>query len=397
MIVQVLRLTRWELFKVRKRWMPWILLGIAVIVTQISVWGGFSAYQSSRAPRAEEFSATFESRVIHPDGGPIELSVRCGDTLEQVVPQEVLSRLGAEDRGRLAKDIDWELRRCGGLLARESDRQEARERFVLPDSLSNALAVGSNVGVILVMILAASVIGGEYGWGTLRTALTRGIGRWQFPGAKALSLLLMSGAGLIIVGLGAVVSSLIAASLILDDGGGLADSGNWSTVLVIYGKAAYGLLPYVVLALFLSVVTSSSSMGISIGLAYYFVEAILVGILTNVFDWFSNVTDSLLGPSVIAWMTEPGVQATGGDAALFPLQDLPSQLHAFLVLTAYIVIIGTVAFWLFQHKDIAGARGERSSMCCVLPVGSGSSSTSDGCPGYSSPSLWPSPNSAGNI
>ncbi len=47
MIAQVLRLTRWELFKVRKRWMPWILLGIMVIVTQISVWGGFSAYQSS--------------------------------------------------------------------------------------------------------------------------------------------------------------------------------------------------------------------------------------------------------------------------------------------------------------------------------------------------------------
>ena len=358
MIAQVLRLTRWELFKLRKRWMPWMLLGVMVIVTQISVWGGFSAYQSSQAPRVEEFSTTFESRVIHPDGGPIELSVRCGDTLEQVVPQEVLSRLGAEDRERLAKDIDWELRRCGGLLARESHRQEARERFVLPDSLSNALAVGSNVGVILVMILAASVIGGEYGWGTLRTALTRGIGRWQFLGAKALSFLLMSGAGLIIVGLGAVVSSLIATSLILDDGGGLADSGKWSTVAVMYGKGAYGLFPYVVLALFLSVLTSSSSMGISVGLAYYFVEAILVGILTNVFDWFSNVTDFLLGPSVIAWMTEPGVQATGGDAALFPLQDLPSQLHAFLVLTAYMLIAGVAAFWLFQRKDIAGAKGE---------------------------------------
>ena len=358
MIVTVLRLSRWEFFKLRRRWMPWILLGIAVIVTQISVWGGFSSYQSSRAPFAVDFGATFESRVTHPDGGPIELTVKCSDTLEQLVPLDVLSRLSDEDRARLAEEIDWELRRCGGLLARESNRQEARERFVLPDSLSNALAVGSNVGVILVMILAASVIGGEYGWGALRTALTRGIGRWQFLGAKALSFLLMSGAGLIIVGLGAMVSSLIATSLILDDGGGLAGSGKWSTVAVMYGKGAYGLFPYVVLALFLSVLTSSSSMGISVGLAYYFVEAILVGILTNVFDWFSNVTDFLLGPSVIAWMTEPGVQATGGDAALFPLQDLPSQLHAFLVLTAYMLIAGVAAFWLFQRKDIAGAKGE---------------------------------------
>ena len=118
------------------------------------------------------------------------------------------------------------------------------------------------------------------------------------------------------------------------------------------------MVPYAILALFLSVLTSSSSMGISISLAYYFVELILVGILTNLFDWFSNVSDFLLGPSIVAWMTETGVQATGGDAALIPLQDLPSELHAFFVLTSYIVIIGAVAFWLFQHKDIAGARGE---------------------------------------
>ena len=358
MIAQVLRLTRWELFKVRKRWMPWILLGIMVIVTQISVWGGFSAYQSSRAPRAEEFSATFESRVIHPNGGPIELSVRCADTLEQLVPLDVLSRLSDEDRARLAGEIDWELRRCGGLSLRESVRQEGRERFVVPSSLANALAVGSGVGTVLIMILAASVIGAEYGWGTLRTTLTGSPGRWQLLASKLLTLMLLSGVGLVVVALLAAISSFIAASLISANGGGLTDSGAWSTVAVIFGKGVYGLVPYIILALFLSVLTSSSSMGISIGLGYYFVEAILVGILTNVFDWFSNATDFLLGPSVIAWMTEPGVQATGGDAALFPLQDLPSQLHAFLVLTAYIVIIGTVAFWLFQHKDIAGAKGE---------------------------------------
>ena len=33
MMTQVLRLTRWELFKLRKRWMPWILLGIVVAIT----------------------------------------------------------------------------------------------------------------------------------------------------------------------------------------------------------------------------------------------------------------------------------------------------------------------------------------------------------------------------
>ena len=39
MIMLVLRLIRWELFKVRKRWMPWMLLGIVVAITQLGLWG----------------------------------------------------------------------------------------------------------------------------------------------------------------------------------------------------------------------------------------------------------------------------------------------------------------------------------------------------------------------
>ena len=55
----------------------------------------------------------------------------------------------------------------------------------------------------------------EYGWGTLRGTLTRGVNRWQFLGAKALSLLLLGAGGFIIVALTVTVSSLIAASLLV--------------------------------------------------------------------------------------------------------------------------------------------------------------------------------------
>ena len=45
MIVTVLRLTRWEFFKLRRRWMPWILLGI-VVVTQLGLWGNYAGYHN---------------------------------------------------------------------------------------------------------------------------------------------------------------------------------------------------------------------------------------------------------------------------------------------------------------------------------------------------------------
>ena len=45
-IAQVLRLTRWEWFKLRRRWMPWILLVPLVVIPQIWLWGEYFAYRA---------------------------------------------------------------------------------------------------------------------------------------------------------------------------------------------------------------------------------------------------------------------------------------------------------------------------------------------------------------
>ena len=49
-------------------------------------------------------------------------------------------------------------------------------------------------------------MGVEYGWGTLRTALAGGAGRWQFLVAKGLSVIVLTGIGLLIASLTVVVS-----------------------------------------------------------------------------------------------------------------------------------------------------------------------------------------------
>ena len=105
-----------------------------------------------------------------------------------------------------------------------------------------------------------------------------------------------------------------------------------------------------------TVLTSSSRMGIGMSMAYYFVELILVRILDDLFEWFNNVTDFLLGANTAAWMTEAGVVTTEG--GLFSIGEMPGEMHAFLVLLAYIVVLAAAAFWLFQRRDVGGARGE---------------------------------------
>ena len=266
---------------------------------------------------------------------------------------------------RLPEDQRADARRFAE-LSREQCADQAqlsdwsREIFVLPSSLSNGLGFIQSIAVFALTIMAVSSMGVEYGWGTLRTALTRGTGRWQFLGAKALSLVLMAVAGLLFLSLALVVSSLLAAWLTLGDGRGLADFGEWSSVGIVFGKLVYALLPYIVLGLFFSVLTSSSGPAISLGMGYIVVELILVGVLSNLFDWFGTVSDYMLGPNVAAWMVDEGARVTVGDATLIGSAGagLPSPLHGFLVVTAYIVILFALTLRLFHHKDIAGAKGE---------------------------------------
>ncbi len=352
MIVHILRLTRWEWFKLRKRWMPWLLLAVAIVVVQATLWGFYAAYGNV----GSEYDDGYGVRDANGDYSMI--TITCADILDGTADAKVEMVIG-EMREVARKRVEQRRERgnCPDIVEQiAEDRQRHREFFVLPGGLANSLGVAHYIGVLLVMIRGASAVGAEYGWGTLRTALTRGTGRWQLLGAKSLSLVLFSVAGLLVVSLTVVVGSLIAASLTLGDGGGLVGAGQWSTVAVMFGKATYVLLAYAILALFLTVLTSSSSMGIAMSLAYYFAELILGRILGDLFAWFDNVSDFLIGFNTAAWMSESGVVTTEG--ILFPVSDPPGALHAFLVLLTYIVVLGGAAFWLFQRRDIAGARGE---------------------------------------
>ena len=350
MIMLVLRLIHWEWFKLRKRWMPWILLIVALAVVQATLWGFYASYGNVGNEYASGYPGVPDARGRSPI-----IRITCADVLDGTAAAKA-EKISEEFREQ-ARKTPLRRERCLGIVEQiAEDRERHREFFVLPGGLANALGVAHYIGLLLVMILGASTVGAEYGWGTLRTALTKGTGRWQFLGAKALSLVLFSVAGLLVVSLTVVVSSLIAASLTLGDGGGLAGAGQWSTVAVMFGKATYVLVAYTILALFLTVLTSSSSMGIAMSLAYYFAEFILGRILGDLFAWFDNVSDFLIGFNTAAWMSETGVVTTEG--SLFPVSDPPGELHAFLVLLAYIIVLGAAAFWLFQRRDVAGARGE---------------------------------------
>ena len=57
-----------------------------------------------------------------------------------------------------------------------------------------------------------------------------------------------------------------------------------------------------------------------------------------------------------SWIAEARVFTESGGPV--KASGLPGQLHAFLVLTAYMAVLGGAAPWLIRRRDIAGAKGE---------------------------------------
>ena len=352
MIANVLNLARWEWFKLRRRWMPWILLAVAVVFVQIFVWVAYAAYHNETLQELASGGSSYLGTTIEVDGEPVSVEVSCVDMVEGRIPPEI-DRLPENERQAFLEDMErFRDESCGTTTARES----FREGFVLPSAATESIRSALGIAPILLMILAGSIVGTEYGMGTLRTVLTRGTGRWTLLSSKLVLLVLIAAAGLVVVSVVTAVASVFAALIPpSEEEGGLADLGKWSDLGVTFVKAVYGLAPYVALGSLLAVLTQSSAVSISTSLGYYVVELIATPLL-GLNKTLEKLTDFILGSNVNNWMESAFVTVEINESG--GLAEQPDALHAFLVILAYTVALAAAAFWLFQRRDIAGARGD---------------------------------------
>ena len=352
---EVLRLTRWEWFKLRRRWMPWILLAPLVLIPQIWLWSEFFAYGN--------VTNSYERPTLYfRDGGDSTISFSCADLDDGTVDAR-LATFPEEYRLRGLESIA-QIRELEICEEQSADYVRAlkwhSQIFVAPVSLANGLVTTHLTAFFFMAFLASSLqVGSEYGLGTLRHVLARGVGRWQVLASKAILLVLVSVAAFLVVSIPVTVSSLIATAL-APEGRELADAGGWSTVVVMFCKVVYGLVPYIALAFFLTVLTRSTSLAISLAIGYIFSEAIIISFLGYRFEdygWFQNFLDFNLGPAVAGWLVEEGVRAAGEDSAMFPLDKAQNNLRAFLVILAYTAALSGASLRLFLRRDVSGAKG----------------------------------------
>ncbi len=327
----------WERFKLQRRWMTWIILALLLFFSQMAIFGNYIQYQSMKNNLSQYLSQS--SMGMDYLGQSYEIN--CQDVIDgkllnlpPEVPVEYL---------QMAESFYQECEQEHEQQQEQIEQQHAV--FTLPGSISTALGTAQSMGVILFAIFTASVIGTEYGWGTIRLVLAVGTRRWHYLSGKLALLALAALGSLVLMVPFSIVSSLIVANLAGSVEFGFLSLGFLGDVVADVGRIWFAIWPYIALAAVFTVLSRSSAAGIALTIGYYFIEQIMVAQLLA-FDWFQTVADYMLGRNVTAWMMgmSNNQGATGG--------ELPSQLHAALVLLVYILVLGGLALWLFQRRDI---------------------------------------------
>ena len=276
-VMQVATLTRWEWFKLRHRWVPWILLGFVMVVQQLIFW----------------------------------------------------------------------------LVAVFSDDLSYQSTS---ENIANGLGFASFFGPFVAVILASVVLGGEYGWGTLRPVLSKGAGRWQFLASKVSVVVLFTAALLIVMCVAVTISGFIAeAVLTAPETTEPYDDISAVDLLALFGRMLFAFLPYITLALFLVVLTGSNGIGISLSLGYYIGEGIILVPILSIFDWSDRVFAFLLSPNVTAWQNTDPTNNNGNSIATFG--GISDMAHGFIIVTVYIAVLATAASPSSCAATSPGAKG----------------------------------------
>ena len=290
----MLPLLRSEIFRLRRRWMPWILL-LSVLVLAFVLY--FIIYASVQAQIQALQNGTASST-----NGPPQTEAQLREALQTLRPSQVMSF---------------------------------------------GLGIVSGLGSVLLIVLTASVFGNEFNWGTLRVILALGAGRERFLAAKYTALVLYATLLAIVGALAALAGSEIVSSIAALDRTLPADFATQLAVSI--GRTVFTFLPYIGLAAFIAVWSKSGGAGIAIGLVVYFAEGIVMSLLVAFNKDYATIANFGLSRNVSAITRLSGPTAAAGPAGAAILPD-PGQ--AALVLLAYTVVFVALALWRFRARDV---------------------------------------------
>ncbi len=299
--------------------------------TQLAVWGNYLAYNAAAA-----------SGGIVPIpaglGRGMPRALRCDDLKtrpSQVLPAQVP-----------AQAVPMLLAQCEKQLA-------TRYRSMQPiGSAASALSVAGFIGLVLLGILSAAAFGTEYGLGTLRPILVRGVGRSSYLGGKLLILAFAATGALLLATAAAGLSGLLISKMVVPPATPLEIGSSWGDVAQSFARVWASMLAFLTIASSITLLTRSTAAGMAVSLGWYVFEPVFIRLMSAAFSWFESVGEYLPMRNLGAL----GGSGFGAAAALAGGGAI-STAHAASMTAVYAVGFAGLAVMLFRSRDVGGISG----------------------------------------
>ncbi len=224
----------------------------------------------------------------------------------------------------------------------------------LPGALPFALALMATFGSALAVVLAASMMGNEYNWRTIRTMVISSESRAKLIAAKLVTVFVYILIGLVIGMVAGFLMSLLTTAI----GGYKFDfsfftgSYAWDQFLQFW-RTVYIMMPYVLLSFLFAVIGRSAMPGIAVGIGVFFLEGIITTLMRTAGGWVASIPDYLINANfdAINRLNDLPGQIGGAFGGGGNVQ-LPSVTHAAITLAIYIVVFVAAAFYTFNKRDV---------------------------------------------
>lgn len=229
-----------------------------------------------------------------------------------------------------------------------TEKANRLHNFIWPTGITRSFDISGFLGQIVLVVLAASLVGSEYSWGTIRVMVGTGAARTKLLLAKLIALTQTT----IVFLLASAAAGTLASLVVTVAGGhtvtlGTVNAAWWGDLALMILRSFFVLWVMVVLAFSIASLTRSVATGIAVGIGWVFLERILgalLGLLGNI------------GAEIDKWLITTNTNALVVRNGLGPhtaASGIPGAWRAFAVLAFYCVVLIGLAVVAFRRRDIA--------------------------------------------
>ena len=304
---ELLHALRWELFKVRRLRLPWVVLGLLLLVVALHAGLTYRAYQDIRQYAAE--------------------------TVREAPPE-------------------WRQQRA---LQQEAMAGLLRANLVVPTVYGGVSGVLYFPGLVLVSAAAAWLVGTEFSWGTLQRQLARGRRRWVLVCVKLTAVTLLAALG-VVGGLAAGSLAGVWTSRMVGGWRPEALSGQvWADLAVVALRLWAALSTYAVVAAAFGFLFRSAGLGIAAMLIFYLVDVLVASLIVQTRGWLSAVRPYLLSNLSRALVVDHNPFVVGLMASSRAFVEAPRVLApsaAWLAMGGWAAVFVVLSFASFLRRDL---------------------------------------------